>query len=261
MLVITGIGKDEEMEEFNIGDEVYILRDVNIGPDGIIPMGIKGVINSFVNEKTKIYAYIKFVYVPSPICISVHEISHNKPYNGMFEKKDDLCTDCLAKYICPYMLTNPATRKYIDMEHCETEFDRASHEFAEGKITANEFREKMLMPPVESFSEYMNTPETENQTPSDQVNHPSHYNDNGYECIEVMEAIYGPEKVKIFCELNAFKYLWRAGKKDGESEKKDIKKANWYTDRAKTILENEEESGLISTLYSDGSPILEVKKG
>ena len=89
----------------------------------------------------------------------------------------------------------------------------------------------------DDFASCMNPPQ---ESEDDLVNHPSHYINSGYECIEVMEAIYGPEKVKIFCELNAFKYLWRAENKAGESEKKDIKKANWYTDKAKTILEKME---------------------
>lgn len=106
--------------------------------------------------------------------------------------------------------------------------------FDEVTTTVYVSKEDSVMIFTDDFSQYMNPPQEEI---SDPVNHPSHYNNNGYECIKVMEAIYGYEKVKIFCELNAFKYLWRAGHKEGESEKKDIKKANWYTDRAKTILE------------------------
>ena len=56
------------------------------------------------------------------------------------------------------------------------------------------------------------------------VNHPEHYNAGGYECIEVMEANFGKDKVQDFCLLNAFKYLWRADRKNGLE---DIKKATW----------------------------------
>ena len=48
-----------------------------------------------------------------------------------------------------------------------------------------------------------------------------------YECIEVMQSIFGAEKVKAFCELNAFKYMWRSNKKNGTE---DLKKARFYTD-------------------------------
>ena len=62
---------------------------------------------------------------------------------------------------------------------------------------------------------------------TDAVNHPSHYSSGKYECIEVMQSIFGAEKVKAFCELNAFKYMWRSNKKNGTE---DLKKARFYTD-------------------------------
>lgn len=57
------------------------------------------------------------------------------------------------------------------------------------------------------------------------VNHPTHYQGGKFECIEVMREVFGNEEVKSFCKLNAFKYLWRAEKKNG---KEDIEKAIWY---------------------------------
>ena len=66
----------------------------------------------------------------------------------------------------------------------------------------------------------------------DKVNHPPHYQKNGKECIEVMEEQFGPKAVYWFCFLNAFKYKWRAGFKDGNSYKQDLAKAKWYTDYA-----------------------------
>ena len=68
------------------------------------------------------------------------------------------------------------------------------------------------------------------------VNHPEHYNDGGFECIDVMEAVYGKEAVDSFCICNAFKYLWRAGKKDGNSKSQDLQKAKWYIDRSLNYL-------------------------
>ena len=61
---------------------------------------------------------------------------------------------------------------------------------------------------------------------SESVNHPSHYQ-GGMEVIEMMERIFGKEKLRAFCELNAFKYRMRAGKKT-ESYQQDIEKALWY---------------------------------
>lgn len=65
------------------------------------------------------------------------------------------------------------------------------------------------------------------------VNHPSHYNHGGMETIDKMIKLYGIEKVKAFCELNAFKYRDRAGYK-GSSDSaiaRDIHKALWYENK------------------------------
>lgn len=67
-------------------------------------------------------------------------------------------------------------------------------------------------------------PETE--VKGDTVNHPDHYKNGKYECIEVMVEIFGVEATQIFCQLNAFKYLWRCDHKKKKVE--DIKKAHWY---------------------------------
>jgi hypothetical protein len=58
----------------------------------------------------------------------------------------------------------------------------------------------------------------------EKVNHPEHYQGKN-ECIDVMIAMFGKEAVKHFCMCNAYKYRFRADKKNGEE---DIKKAEWY---------------------------------
>lgn len=60
------------------------------------------------------------------------------------------------------------------------------------------------------------------------VDHPAHYNSGKYECLTVMEDVFGTEAVKHFCLCNAFKYLWRAEKKNGLE---DLKKAQFYLNR------------------------------
>ena len=59
---------------------------------------------------------------------------------------------------------------------------------------------------------------------NDNVNHPEHYQGKN-ECIDVMIAMFGIEAVKHFCMCNAYKYRFRADKKNG---KEDIDKAEWY---------------------------------
>ena len=61
---------------------------------------------------------------------------------------------------------------------------------------------------------------------SDKVNHPKHYNDYPLEVIDMMIAIFGKEKVRDFCLINAFKYRMRMGHKD--DIKQDFEKEQWY---------------------------------
>ena len=72
---------------------------------------------------------------------------------------------------------------------------------------------------------------------SGQVNHPSHYNKAGRkECIVEMEDKYGAEATAIFCLTNAYKYLYRAGDKFGNSANQDVAKAQWYFDYANKLI-------------------------
>ncbi len=60
----------------------------------------------------------------------------------------------------------------------------------------------------------------------DPVHSPSHYNSGDIECIDAMRSAFHPSEVAAFCKLNAFKYIWRAGKKGSEFE--DLEKALVY---------------------------------
>ena len=57
------------------------------------------------------------------------------------------------------------------------------------------------------------------------VNHPSHYNQGGVECIDALEAALGPEGFKAYCRGACLKYLWRTEYKNGVE---DLKKCEWY---------------------------------
>lgn len=75
---------------------------------------------------------------------------------------------------------------------------------------------------------------------AEQVNHPGHYNQAGRkECIVEMEEKFGKEAVIHFCLCNEFKYLYRAGNKDGNSYDQDRQKAQWYHDYAERLKSNE----------------------
>ena len=71
--------------------------------------------------------------------------------------------------------------------------------------------------------------------PTDPIN-PTHY--NGTQTLDRMIAVFGVDAVISFCEINAFKYRMRAGKKDGNPIEQDIKKALWYEDKAEELKNN-----------------------
>lgn len=58
------------------------------------------------------------------------------------------------------------------------------------------------------------------------VNHPDHYmNESGVECIDIIDNM-------MFCSGNAFKYIYRLGKKDESIQ--EIRKAIFYLQRARS---------------------------
>ena len=60
----------------------------------------------------------------------------------------------------------------------------------------------------------------------EKVDHPQHYQSKGMEVIDIIEAY------ELDFHLgNAIKYILRAGKKEGSSEKEDLGKAAWYIQR------------------------------
>lgn len=69
----------------------------------------------------------------------------------------------------------------------------------------------------------------------DSVNHPSHYNQDGIECIEAIRASLGPDGFQAYCKGNCMKYLWRYEYKNGLE---DLKKAqvylNWMVESMET---------------------------
>ncbi len=74
---------------------------------------------------------------------------------------------------------------------------------------------------------------------SNNVNHPKHYQEK-HECIDIMRVLFGDEAVKGFCKCNAFKYRFRAGRKEENTAEQDIKKAEWYEEYLFRMEENHE---------------------
>ena len=69
---------------------------------------------------------------------------------------------------------------------------------------------------------------------SDLINKPEHYNQVGFECIDIMRMVFsGDDRLFIgFLLGNAFKYIWRHKSKNGAE---DLDKAEWYLNKIQSI--------------------------
>lgn len=67
------------------------------------------------------------------------------------------------------------------------------------------------------------------------VNHPKHYNNYDVEVIEMMEKIWGLKATINFCSMNAFKYRMRMGTKPDQDISQDLKKEQWYLNKANEL--------------------------
>lgn len=65
---------------------------------------------------------------------------------------------------------------------------------------------------------------------------PQHYvQDDGKQTWERMIDDFGLEETAIFCKLNAYKYKDRMGKKPNEDVEREMKKIQWYEDKAEEL--------------------------
>ena len=100
--------------------------------------------------------------------------------------------------------------------------DKYSYEFNPINIDYLYKQKNILLDYVFKLDVEKNNIEKDNY---DSVNKPYHYTSGKFECLDVMRDAFGDERVKTWCILNAFKYLYRCYKKNGEE---DIEKANFY---------------------------------
>jgi amino acid permease len=70
---------------------------------------------------------------------------------------------------------------------------------------------------------------------------PDHYKQNNKEVWEMMLDIWGPAAFIAYCEINAFKYRMRAGRKPNNPIEQDILKAQWYEGKASEIARSQNE--------------------
>lgn len=72
------------------------------------------------------------------------------------------------------------------------------------------------------------------QEEDDEVHHPAHYTQGSIECIDAIKAVLGKEGAIAFCKGNVMKYVWRC---DLKNHLVDLKKAQWYLDKAIELTE------------------------
>lgn len=66
----------------------------------------------------------------------------------------------------------------------------------------------------------------------DETKAPDHYMAGEYHCLDIMRARFGESAYKAFCTMNAFKYLFRQGRKAGVDGGEDAAKAKHYLELA-----------------------------
>lgn len=70
------------------------------------------------------------------------------------------------------------------------------------------------------------------------ISHPTHYNNGGIECFDVIKAFFGKDAFEDFCLSNSLKYIMRCKHKGKYIE--DLKKAKFYIEE---IIRMHEENG------------------
>ena len=115
-------------------------------------------------------------------------------------KRDIPCEDCIIQRMCM-----PIAGRSKQFGHfSDDELDEAVERIQQDEAVNRKLEEHTAAKP-------------------DMVNQPNHYQlPGGLECWDVMVAMFGAEEVKIWAKINAFTYLFRHAKKNGEE---DIRKA------------------------------------
>ncbi len=87
----------------------------------------------------------------------------------------------------------------------------------------------------------------------DEKGNAKHYDDERINVIVKMEKIWGTKALITHCEITAFKYRSRIGKKPGQPIEQELLKAQWYEKAAAFYLKKVE-----SGLYVDGDKIEKI---
>ena len=79
------------------------------------------------------------------------------------------------------------------------------------------------------------------------VDHPKHYTNGKYECIDIIEDVTKDlTGLEAVCTANVIKYMWRWKLKNGVE---DLKKARWYLNK---LIDNTEIKEIEETYQTEG---------
>ena len=167
-----------------------------------------------------------------------------KEFYELLKKRDEFIVSCYTEKQARALLKtlNENWFKWIDGTDLLKHINFDPHmNFTDYYIKAHDGTvafDKSLVLTGYLFDRLFTVEETEQ---TEEINHPSRYKSGKYECIDVMEDVFGNEAVKDFCILNAFKYLWRYKHKGGCE---DVSKAAWYCNKAVEIMRGEKNESI-----------------
>ena len=156
----------------------------------------------------------------------------------LLKNKDDLTKIILVGDAIKNHNDKFITTLKTDIDDLEQERDAALEENDKLRYSLDDEVEenKKLRKRIDTLKGRKKSTSIEDST-DDMVNHPSHYETGKFECIEVMQEIFGTAAVCDFCKSNAFKYIYRMDRKNGTE---DVKKAIWYLNKYLELTEKEE---------------------
>ena len=127
-------------------------------------------------------------------------------------------------HICRYYMSSPHEEPCADcIEIVKTQKQNMRNfvpavDFGEGESArADKVPEQPTKPPMPKVF-----------PPKEEPDHPEYYSCGKNECIDAMVEKFGVDAVILFCEMNAFQYLWRDSRKNGIE---NTENALWYLNK------------------------------
>lgn len=162
----------------------------------------------------------------------LEENENNVDNNQMNYTRCKILPSLLKSEITPD--TKEFVRKYNHLSGISKQASSVCHESVDNTDT--------VYPIKKEAEDSQEVNEYSGNSANSSVNHPSHYNQYDMETIDMMEKIWGPEAVRMWCIMTAFKYRMRMGHKADNPIKQDFDKEQWYlykADELSTKIENE----------------------